>query len=433
MMTNSISTQYNDNARQLRIDTLSKIRWLALFGQLVAVLITTFIFRFKLPIFLCIFVIATSSIVNIFVQLFSLKIFRLSDWQATALLTFDIFQLGALLYLTGGLENPFFILVLAPVTIAAVSLPPPKILLIASFMVFVVSFLTIEHEPLPWYDDQYIDFPSLYRFGSWIAIMVGCAFICTYASRVAGEARTLNQALTAVELVLARENHLSQLDGLAAAAAHELGTPLATIALVIKELSNASFPSEFSDDFILLRQEVQRSKSILSQLTSLSSVDQMAFDARKISILLEEIVAPHRQALIPLNIDTSGSGVEPLATRSPAIIYGIGNFIDNAVDFAKTRVMIEARWTETMVEISIIDDGPGFSVNVIDRIGEPYITSHVDRRIKTEQGSGLGLGVFIAKTLLERTGAEIRFSNGAGGGAIVQMQWNRFRFENPAV
>ena len=433
MMTSSISTQYNDNARQLRIDTLSKIRWLALFGQLVAVLITAFILRFKLPVFLCIAVITTSSIVNIFVQLFSMKIFRLSDWQATALLTFDIFQLGALLYLTGGLENPFSILVLAPVTIAAVSLPPHKIWLIASFMVFVVSLLAVEHQPLPWYDSQPIDFPSLYRFGLWIAIMVGCAFICAYASRVAGEARTLNQALTAVELVLARENHLSQLDGLAAAAAHELGTPLATIALVTKELSNAGLPSEFSDDLILLRQEVQRSKSILSRLASLSSVDRIAFDARKISIFLEEIVAPHRQAPIPLNIDTSGSGGEPLATPSPAIVYGIGNFIDNALDFAKTRVTIEGRWTETMVRISILDDGPGFAANVIDRIGEPYITSHIDRRIKAELGSGLGLGVFIAKTLLERTGAEIKFSNGAGSGAIVQIQWNRFRFENPAV
>ena len=425
--------QYDDNARRLRIDTLSKIRWLALSGQLATVLATVFILKFPLPLGACLFIIAVSGLLNIVFRLHSQNITHLSDLQATALLTFDIFQLGSLLYLTGGLENPFSILFLAPVTIAAVSLPPRKIFLIATLMALAASFLAMEHRPLPWYDGNSIDFPWLYHLGLWIAILVACAFICAYASRVAGEARTLSQALTAVELVLARENHLSQLDGLAAAAAHELGTPLATIALVAKELSNAGLPSEFSDDLTLLRQEVQRSKDILAGIASLASVDHTTFDAIKLGILLEEIAAPYRQTSMQINVNRNGDSAEPFASRSPAIIYGIGNFIENAVDFANSLVVIEARWTDALVDITIQDDGQGFSADVIDRIGEPYVTSHVDRKIKGEEGSGLGLGVFIAKTLLERTGAEIRFSNRDFGGARVEIQWNRKRFENPNV
>jgi two-component system sensor histidine kinase RegB len=430
METNSYPSQFGQDARRLRIDTLSRLRWLALCGQLATVLATSMLLHFPLPLALCLGVIGISALLNLAFRFLAPKSLRLADGPATALLAFDIWQLAALLYLTGGLENPFAILFLAPVTIAAVSLPPRKIVLIAVLTALAASLLTLHHLPLPWYSGQKIDLPWLYRMGLWFALMVACAFICVYASRVAGEARSLSQALTAAELVLERQNHLSQIDGLAAAAAHELGTPLATITLVTRELCHASLPPEFSEDIVLLSQQVQRCREILGRLTSLAAEDHKDLGQTRLCLLLEQIVAPHRRGPVEIFIEAKGEGNEPSLLHSPAITYGISNFIENAVDFARDAVKIEARWTQSWVRIVILDDGPGFSPEIVGRIGDPYVTSRADRRQKSEEGSGLGLGVFIAKTLLERTGAKIRFTNRETGGASVQLEWRHGRFEN---
>lgn len=424
---------FAQNARRLRIDTLSRLRWLALFGQLLTVLATELVLKFSLPLASCLLVIGISALLNLSIRLGAPKSLRLGDRQATALLTFDVLQLALLLYLCGGLENPFSILFLAPVTIAAVSLPRRQIALIALLMAMAASFLGVEHMPLPWYDGQTISLPLFYRMGIWIALMVACAFICAYAGRVAAEARTLSQALTAAELVLARENHLSQLDGLAAAAAHELGTPLATIALVARELSKLPLSPEIAEDIALLHQETLRCRAIFGRLTSLSAQNYAPFGQTKLSLLIERVVAPYRHCSADILIDAKGDGPEPLAADNPAIIYGLGNFIENAVDFAKTQAKVEARWTNISIDILILDDGPGFPVEIIDHIGDPYITTRSGRRVKSDEGSGLGLGLFIAKTLLERTGAQIFFSNGVSGGARVHLKWNRHRFENRDV
>jgi two-component system sensor histidine kinase RegB len=286
------------------------------------------------------------------------------------------------------------------------------------------------HLPLPWYSGQKIDLPWLYRMGLWFALMVACAFICFYASRVAGEARSLSHALMAAELALERQNHLSQIDGLAAAAAHELGTPLATITLVTRELAHASLPPECSDDLALLTEQVQRCREILGRLTSLAAEDPKDFGQTRLSLLIEQVVAPYRRGPVEIFIDAKGEGNEPSLAHSPAISYGLGNFIENAVDFARNAVTIDTRWAKSWVQIVILDDGPGFSPEIVGRIGDPYVTGPADRRQKSEQGSGLGLGVFIAKTLLERTGAEIRFSNREIGGASVQLEWRHGRFED---
>jgi two-component system sensor histidine kinase RegB len=421
--------KFGQDPRWLRIDTLSRLRWLALSGQLAAVLATVYILQFPLPLALCLAVIGVSSFLNLAVRWRASKSLRLADRQATALLAFDVIQLAALLYLTGGLENPFAILFLAPAAIAAVSLPPRRIVFIVLLVLLAASFLSLQHLPLPWYAGHSISLPLIYRFGFWISLLVACVFICGYAYTVANEARSLSEALTAAELVLARENHLSQLDGLAAAAAHELGTPLATIALVVRELRNTAADAEFGEDLDLLTQEAQRCRDILSRLSSLASDTPTLFARTSLPVLLEEIIAPHRRPDIQIAVEASGQGGEPQAAHRPAIIYGVGNFIENAVDFAKTEVIIQAVWTKDKVEIDISDDGPGFSSEVIGKIGEPYVTNRADRRIKSVENSGLGLGVFIAKTLLERTGAEIRFANREKGGANIKLKWSRRRFE----
>jgi two-component system sensor histidine kinase RegB len=274
-------------------------------------------------------------------------------------------------------------------------------------------------------------FPPLYIFATWIANLVAIVFIGAYAWQVAEEGRLMADALTATELVLAREQHLTQLDGLAAAAAHELGTPLSTIAVVAKELERALGPdSPHAEDVKLLREQAQRCREILGRLSALPS-GWAPFQRVKLSVLIEEVVAPHRNFGIAIDVvlppEPTG---EPMVARSPAILYGLGNLVENAVDFADARVEIALRWSEQDVAFTISDDGPGFSPDIIKRIGEPYVTSR-GRRGGEDEESGLGLGFFIAKTLLERSGAALAFLNRQppGQGAVVQVRWPRGEFD----
>jgi two-component system sensor histidine kinase RegB len=301
--------------------------------------------------------------------------------------------------------------------------------MIAALVVLSASFLTAFHWPLPWYRAETFQLAPLYRLALWSALLVATIFICFYAARVAGEKRNLQLALSTAELGLERQNHLSRLDGLAAAAAHELGTPLATIALVSRELSKANLPAEFSEDIGLLTQEAQRCRAILGRLSSLAGEGQPPLDHIRLRHLLENIAAPFRQYPVDIEISLRGEGDEPFVPNDAALTYGVGNFFENAVDFAKEKVFLSAAWTSNEIIIEIRDDGPGFPNEILSQIGEPYLRARTARRLKAETGAGLGLGIFISKTLLERTGAAMRFSNFDSHGASVQMTWNRARLE----
>src|ERR687890_199704 len=268
---------FRQDARRLRLDTLVRLRWLAIAGQSAAVAVVHFGLGFPLPFGLCFFVIAVSGAVNAVLSIRYPASHRLGDDAATLLLGFDILQLAALLYLTGGLQNPFSMLFLSPVLISATALPPERTLGLGLLAVGCATLLVLVHRPLPWFPGEKLELPFLYVSGVWTAILLGTAFTGVYAWRVAEEARQLAQALAATEMVLAREQHLTQLDGLAAAAAHELGTPLATIALVAKEL-NHSMPQDgpVAEDLRLLREQVDRCRTILTKLTSMGQ-DQEDF------------------------------------------------------------------------------------------------------------------------------------------------------------
>ena len=419
-------------ARRLRVDTLVRLRWLAIAGQSAAVLGTFFGLRFNLPIGPCLLAIAVSAALNIALRLRLSRTHRLADGPAAALLAFDILQLSALLFLTGGIENPFVMLFLAPVMISAVSLPGRLTLALAALMIACATGLTVEHMPLPWYSGEHLTLPLLYRISIWVALVLGAAFIGIYAARVAEEARRLGDALTATELVLAREQHLTQLDGLAAAAAHELGTPLATIALVAAELRKQP-PQNASvrDDLALLAQEIARCRTILGKLTSLSEESDGVFDRMKLSQLIEEVVEPQRHFGVEVRDAQGGEGPEPVCLRNPGILYGLGNLVENAIDFARSEVCIRATWSPQAVTVTIEDDGPGFSPDVLARLGEPYVSTRADRRAKIEEGSGLGLGLFIANTLLERSGATVKMVNADPPqiGARITVRWPREVFE----
>jgi len=425
--------------RHLRLDTLVRLRWLAIAGQAGAVAGVRLGLGFPLPFELCFLVIAVSVWTNLLLRIRYPASHRLSDNAATVLLGFDILQLAALLYLTGGLENPFAMLFLAPVLISATALTPERTLALGLLAVGCATVLVLAHKPLPWFPGQALSLPFLYVSGIWAAILLGTVFTGIYAWRVAEEARQLAQALAATELVLAREQHLSQLDGLAAAAAHELGTPLATIALVSKELAHA-LPKDgaVADDLRLLQEQVERCRSILTKLTSMGEEEESFLETISLSHLIEEIVEPQRAVGFDVRVLAHGEGPEPVGRRNPGVVYGLSNILDNATDFAASQVTIEASWNPHEVFIEIRDDGPGYAPDILLRVGEPYVTtrSAAERtEADSDEGGGLGLGLFIAKTLIERSGAELTLTNAAppSTGAVARIVWPRRAFEQGAA
>jgi len=358
---------------------------------------------------------------------------RLEPDRAAWLLAFDIAELAVLLFLTGGLQNPFAFMFLGPVLLSATALPPRYTLTLGAFAVVCATVLVFVHYPLPWDSDDPLRLPPIYMMGVWLCILLALGFIGVYAWQITEESRQLSDALAATELVLAREQHLSQLDGLAAAAAHELGTPLSTISVIAKELERAIAPNApHGDDVRLLREQATRCRDILAKLTELSAGGG-PFDRTPLTSLIEEVVAPHRNFGVTIDVNTpSDRGIEPVAARNPAILYGLGNLLENAVDFARNQVTVDLKWNDQTVDVAISDDGPGFAPEVMARIGEPYVTSR--RHVPNDNGdepAGLGLGFFIAKTLLERSGATVSFENrqAPDRGAIVRLRWSRSDFE----
>jgi len=418
--------------RNVRLDTLLRLRWLAIIGQTIAVLVVYYAIEFPLPIWACLVVIALSAWLNVALRVrFSLTQ-RLEPERAAWLLAFDIAELAVLLFLTGGLQNPFAFLFLAPVLLSATALPPRITIYLGIFAMVCATVLVFAHYPLPWDTDDPLELPWIYLLGVWFSILLAIGFIGVYAWQITEEGRQLAEALTATELVLAREQHMSQLDGLAAAAAHELGTPLSTITVVAKELERAiEASSPHADDIRLLREQAQRCRDILAKLSELSSGEP--FDRLPLSALIEEVVAPHRNFGVDINVALSHEQPAPMGARNPAVLYGLGNLLENAVDFAHQRVEVTADWSNDDVAVTISDDGPGFAPEVLDRIGEPYVRSSKRRRMNGGETTGLGLGFFIAKTLLERSGATVDFENRAypDRGAVIRIRWGRSDFERP--
>jgi two-component system sensor histidine kinase RegB len=342
-----------------------------------------------------------------------------------------------LLFLTGGLENPFAFLFLGPVLISATALPARMTLMLAGFAIGCATLLMFWHNALPWApSEEAQELPQHYMVGVWVALLLCIGYISVYAWQILEESRRLAEALAATEIVLSREQHLIQLDGLAAAAAHELGTPLSTIALVSRELQKAlGENSPHAEDVKLLREQVQRCGDILGKLSQLPGAGE-PFERMKLSSLLEEVVAPHRNFGVAIAVAMpKDGGDEPEVARNPAIMYGLGNLVENAIDFARERVEIEADWSSDEVRVTINDDGPGFPPDIMDRMGEPFVTGGRRRQRAANENPGLGLGFFIAKTLLERSGARLALENRQfpQRGAIVKVRWDRADFERRLV
>src|SRR5215831_13586146 len=431
-MTELAASDFRHLWRHVRLDTILRLRWLAALGQLAAIFVVEQGLEFELPIIPCLVIIGLSALLNLALQMAFNPMQRLEPVYAAALLALNIIELAGLLYLTGGLQNPFSFMFLAPVLISATALPVRMTVTLGVLAVACAAVLVFFFQPLPWEGDEPLVLPPIYLLGVWLSIVLAIGVTSLYSFQVTEEARQLADALAATELVLAREQHLTQLDGLAAAAAHELGTPLSTIVLVSRELERTLHDNTLvASDIKTLREQAQRCRDILAKITQLSSTGA-PFDHMKLSTLIEETVAPHRDfgVAIKVRIAVAGSK-EPVGSRNPAILYGVGNILENAVDFARNEVEVNAWWNNETVEIMVSDDGPGFAPDILKRIGEPYLSR---RRGPDDAGSehaGLGLGVFIARTLLERTGAKVSFTNRVfpEHGAVVQIHWPRARFE----
>jgi two-component system sensor histidine kinase RegB len=432
----------NERESQLRLVTSVRLRWAAVLGQLIAVAVVVGVYRFPLEIGSCLVLIAMSAWLNVFLSIRYPARHRFSTEIATALLAYDILQLAGLLYFTGGIQNPFVFLLAAPVTVAAATLPPRITVLLGALVLGSAGFLIFNYYPLPWYDNFTVSLPRDYKFGILAALAASMTFLAFYAWRLNKEGRQMSAALAATDMVLASEQRLHALDGLAAAAAHELGTPLSTIVLVAKELERElGKDSRYVEDLQLLHAQAKRCREILQKLTRSPDDRDPMHASISIQELLDESSAAYRSSgkrvvisAHPLTQGSAAPAEEPLGHRRPGVIYGLGNIIENAVGFAASEVQIDARWTDAEVSVTISDDGPGFAPELMDTIGEPYVTSRRYQDRGDKGHSGLGLGFFIAKTLLERSGASVNFSNRAAPltGAIIRIVWPRAAFElNP--
>ena len=415
------------NARHLRAATLIAIRWIAIAGQLTTVLIVHGVIGYELPIFLCITAIGASAAINLYLRMQYPGSARMSRDEAFLSLAYDAAQLAFLLALTGGPYNPFSLLILAPVTVSASILPGRQTLWLGLFVAGLVTVMAIAHLPLP---GPFPELPAIYALASWAATIVGIVFVTAYVARVAYEQRRMRDALGEVEATLRREQQVSAVGALAAAAAHELGTPLATISLVAKELSRDLPPdTEAADDAALLVSQAERCRAILTELAARPEGDTGdRFYQITLSALINDIAESRRPDNIEIRIVhrpvTDDAGTEPRVSRTPELTNGLANILSNALQFARTHVTITVAWSARNVTLTVLDDGPGFPGDTLQRIGEPYISTRANK------DGHMGLGLFIARTLLENSGARLTFANKPGAGAEISASWTRTALES---
>ena len=424
---------------RVRLRTLSNLRWLAIGGQSAALFVVQFGLRYHLPLIPCTIAVALSAGLNLLLAFRYPPSHRLTNLEATAQLAYDVLQLGALLYLTGGIENPFALMFLAPVVIAAATLNLGNTLLLASVALASVSVIAVYHEPLPWAANEPLHLPPLYQGGIWASLVIGLGFTTIYAWRIGSEASRMQAGLAATQLALSHEHRLASLGALATAAAHELGTPLGTIAVVAREVERALPPSSpEAEDMRLLRAEAERCRGILTRLARPEESVLGAAERLPLGALLDEIAGEYRGGGVEIRFELKplmGGGAEPKVWRVPELLHGLGNLVANAADFADSEVRVRAEWSGLFLRLAVEDDGAGFAPEILERIGEPYVTSRPGSYAlgETELSpsdaftgqQGMGLGFFIAKTLIEQTGGTVKAGNMEGGGASVEVRWPR--------
>ena len=430
----------------IRLRTLILLRWVAIVGQVTAITVAERTYHLMIDTGLCFVAVGVAVIGNLIAMFVYPENKRLTETENFLMVLFDLLQLAALLFLTGGLHNPFSVLILAPVTIAASVLSLRSTMLLGGTAIVIVTLLAEFHLPLRTQEGTVLQVPDIFVFGTWLSLIIATIFMALYSRRVSTEMNSMADALTATQMALAREQKLTDLGGVVAAAAHELGTPLATIKLASAELmEELEDRPELREDAALIRQQADRCRDILRDMGR-AGKDDLHLRQAPLSAVLEEAAEPHMHRGKIIHFE-DGPGDEsalqqPSILRMPEVIHGMRNLIQNAVDFARGNVWVESMWTKDEISVRILDDGDGFPPHLIGRIGDPFV-----RRRRTDpetdarpEYEGMGLGLFIAKTLLERSGAELSFANGSDAftadlpsserrGAIVEVVWPRDKID----
>lgn len=445
-MADSSTTLISAQARSgwIRLRTLILLRWIAIIGQIMAIFVARRVFDLQIELGWCLLAIGAAVITNLVATYVYPESKRLTDQQSVALLLFDTCQLGILIFLTGGLNNPFALLIMAPIAVSATVLSLRSTLLLGGMALLIITLVAKFYLPLQSSDGYIFALPDLFVFGFWIAIVIGTVFLGGYAYRVSSEIHSMSQALLATQMALSREQKLTDLGGVVAAAAHELGTPLATIKLVSSEMIDELHDQDdLREDAELIRSQADRCREILRSMGRAGKDDKHLRRA-PLEAVIEEAAEPHIhrgkeiEFLLLADIDCK----QPVVMRYPELIHGVRNLVQNAVDFSDTRVWIEMGWNDEKIFVRIIDNGKGFPAQMIGRIGDPFVrrrSSGAESSIRPGY-EGMGLGLFIAKTLLERTGATLSFSNGSDpfltdserpeqSGAHVEVTWSRSDIE----
>ncbi|WP_293450363.1 sensor histidine kinase RegB [Planktotalea sp.] len=425
----------------VRLRTIIMLRWAAIIGQLIAITVAQRMYSLQLELGLCYLVVGCSIVGNLIAIFVFPESKRLSEGENLLMVVFDLLQLSFLLFLTGGLHNPFSLLILGPVTVSASVMSLRSTVFLGVLAFVIVTFLALYHLPLRTEQGFILQIPNLFVFGNWVAIIIALVFLSAYSWKTSNEMHSMAAALQATYLALSREQKLTDIGGVVAAAAHELGTPLATIKLASSELlDELSDRPDLAEDAALIREQADRCREILHSMGR-AGKDDLHLRKAPLSAVLEEAAEPHidRSKRIifeqPFQIDEIGA--QPEILRRPEIIHGMRNLVQNAVDFADATVWVETAWSENKISIRIVDDGAGFPTHLIGRIGDPFMRHRSSEKEKSARPEyeGMGLGLFIAKTLLERSGAELNFANGTSRknnpkrGAIIEVVWPREKID----
>ena len=430
----------------VRLRTIILLRWAAVIGKLVALFVAQEAYKLQIEMGLCLLVVSVSVMGNLIAMFIFPENKRLSETENLLMVLFDLLQLALLLYLTGGLHNPFYILILGPVTVSALVLTLRSTVFLGITAILAVTLLAEFHLPLRTEQGFLLRVPDIFVFGNWVAITIAVIFLSFYSRRVTQEMHSMSDALQATQMALAREQKLTDLGGVVAAAAHELGTPLATIKLTSAELIEEldDFP-ELQDDARLIREQADRCRDILRSMGRAGKDDLMLRQA-PLGTLVREAAAPHMNRGKDIHfqdgLTDEDSQSQPMVLRRPDLVHGLRNLLQNGVDFARANVWVETRCDDEIVSVRIMDDGMGYPANIMGRIGDPFmrLRRSEPERAQRPEYEGMGLGLFIAKTLLERSGAELSFANGRDPylasteqpqkcGAIVEVVWPRSKID----
>lgn len=430
----------------VRLRTIILLRWAAVIGQLVALFVAQEVYKLQIEMALCLLVVSVSVMGNLIAMFIFPENKRMSETENLLMVLFDLLQLALLLYLTGGLHNPFYILILGPVTVSALVLTLRSTVFLGMTAILAVTLLAEFHLPLRTEQGFLLRVPDIFVFGNWVAITIAVVFLSFYSRRVTQEMHSMSDALQATQMALAREQKLTDLGGVVAAAAHELGTPLATIKLTSAELIEEldDFP-DLQDDARLIREQADRCRDILRSMGRAGKDDLMLRQA-PLGTVVREAAAPHmnrgKEIHFQDGVTNEDSQAQPIVLRRPDLVHGLRNLLQNGVDFARANVWVETRWDDETVSVRIMDDGMGYPANIMGRIGDPFmrLRRSEPERAQRPEYEGMGLGLFIAKTLLERSGAELSFANGRDPylasteqpqkcGAIVEVVWPRAKID----